>query len=80
MVPRILLTCLEFRVFVEQTEKELYDLFSSIDKDSNGKLDKTELRSAFKSAGLTVSSAKLDKLFEDVDTNHDGVISFDEWR
>lgn len=65
---------------MEQTEKELLDLFNSIDRDHNGKLDKTELRTAFRSAGLTVPSSKLDKLFDDVDANNDGVISFDEWR
>lgn len=75
-----MLTLTEFRVFVEQTEKQLFLLFQSIDRDHNGKLDKAELRAAFKSAGLSVPSQKLDQFFTEVDTNHDGVISFDEWR
>ncbi|KAH8816272.1 mitochondrial carrier domain-containing protein [Xylogone sp. PMI_703] len=70
----------EFRIFVEHTEKELYTLFRSIDKDSNGKLDKGELKSAFQKAGLTVPSSKLDRFFTEVDMNHDGYITFDEWR
>ncbi|KAI9803386.1 MAG: hypothetical protein M1833_000905 [Piccolia ochrophora] len=70
----------EFRIFVEETEKELRALFNSIDRDHNGKLDKTELQFAFKRAGLTVSKAKLDQFFAEVDTNDDGVISFEEWR
>jgi solute carrier family 25 (mitochondrial phosphate transporter), member 23/24/25/41 len=65
---------------VEHTEKQLLALFQSIDRDHNGKLDKEELRAAFKKAGLTVPSRKLDQFFSEVDTNHDGVISFDEWR
>jgi len=65
---------------VEQTERELLDLFRSIDRDHNGKLDKNELQAAFKSAGLSVPSSKLDKLFDDVDANNDGVITYDEWR
>ncbi|KAH6679551.1 mitochondrial carrier domain-containing protein [Halenospora varia] len=70
----------EFRVFVENTEKELLALFKSIDRDHNGKLDKGELRAAFKRAGLTVPNAKLDKFFAEVDHNHDGYITFSEWR
>ena len=70
----------EFRVFVEHAERELYQLFESIDKDHNGSLDKEELRSAFKRAGLMISNAKLEQFFDEVDSNHDGVISFEEWR
>jgi solute carrier family 25 (mitochondrial phosphate transporter), member 23/24/25/41 len=70
----------EFMVFVEHAEKELYQLFQSIDRDHSGALDKDELRMAFKRAGLTISSNKLDQFFDEVDTNHDGEISFEEWR
>ena len=72
--------CSEFQVFVEHAERELWQLFESIDRDHNGELDKDELRAAFTRAGLAVSSAKLDQFFDEVDVNHDGVISFDEWR
>jgi len=37
----------EFRVFVEHAEKELRQLFESIDRDNNGELDKGELKAAF---------------------------------
>ncbi|KAI9821827.1 MAG: hypothetical protein M1827_002409 [Pycnora praestabilis] len=70
----------EFRFFVEQTEKELWILFKSIDRDHNGKLDKNELQAAFKRAGLAVPISKLDQFFSEIDTDRDGVISFDEWR
>ncbi|KAI4142382.1 MAG: hypothetical protein L6R39_004956 [Caloplaca ligustica] len=70
----------EFRVFVEQTEKELLKLFKSIDRDHNGQLDKSELKTAFSRAGLAVPNSKLEQFFAEVDTNKDGVISFDEWR
>jgi solute carrier family 25 phosphate transporter 23/24/25/41 len=70
----------EFRVFVEHTEKELLALFNSIDRDHNGNLDKSELQAAFQKAGLVIPPRKLDQFFAEVDSNHDGVISFDEWR
>lgn len=70
----------EFKVFVEHAERELWQLFESIDRDHNGALDKEELRLAFSRAGLTISNAKLDQFFDEVDVNHDGEISFEEWR
>ncbi|EEH42009.2 hypothetical protein PAAG_03930 [Paracoccidioides lutzii Pb01] len=70
----------EFQAFVERAEKELWRLFESIDHDHNGHLDKEELRTAFAKAGLTVPKKKLDEFFTDVDSNKDGVITFDEWR
>ncbi|KAK6599215.1 calcium dependent mitochondrial carrier [Botrytis cinerea] len=70
----------EFRTFVEKTEKELFVLFQGIDRDNDNRLDKDELQVAFKKAGLAISKSKLDLFFEDVDMNHDGFITFDEWR
>lgn len=55
-------------------------MFQSIDKNGDGKLDKSELQAAFKQAGLLVSSRKLDQFFDQVDANNDGVVSFEEWR
>ncbi|KAK7513550.1 calcium dependent mitochondrial carrier protein-like protein [Phyllosticta citriasiana] len=70
----------EFRVFVKQTEHELWLLFKSIDHNHDGKLDKDELHSAFYRAGLIVPNSKLNRFFTEVDANNDGAISFEEWR
>ncbi|KAK3490921.1 mitochondrial carrier domain-containing protein [Neurospora hispaniola] len=70
----------EFRNFVETAERQLWLLFRSIDRDKDGRLDKNELRSAFQKAGLTVSNKRLSGFFDEVDMDHDGYISFDEWR
>lgn len=70
----------EFKNFVQRADRELSSLFKAIDKDGNGKLDMDELKAAFKTAGLTVSSKKLDCFFEDMDINKDGYISYEEWR
>ena len=43
-------------------------------------LSKLELQQAFASAGVTMSQPKLDEFFKNVDVNHDGLISFEEWR
>lgn len=70
----------EFRTFVKQAEAQLFVLFKSIDKDNNGKLDMQELQAACKSAGLTVANHRLSEFFNDMDLNHDGYVSFAEWR
>ena len=70
----------EFRKFCEETEKELWQLFRSIDRDNSGRLDKSELSSAFGRAGVAVSNARLDRFFEYIDKDRDGLIDYDEWR
>jgi solute carrier family 25 phosphate transporter 23/24/25/41 len=55
-------------------------LFKSIDHNNDGKISRPELQAAFSRAGLAVPNSKLDNFFLEVDTNRDGVITFDEWR
>jgi Ca2+-binding EF-hand superfamily protein len=71
---------LEFRVFVEAAERQLLLLFRAIDRDQDGRLNKKELQSAFRSAGLSVPGRRLAGFFDEIDLNHDGFITFDEWR
>lgn len=72
--------CAEFRVFVEAAEKQLLLLFRSIDRDQDGRLNKKELKTAFERAGLSVPNKRLSGFFDEIDLNHDGFITFDEWR
>lgn len=65
---------------MKNTEVELRQLFQNIDRNRDGRLEKSELQQAFRHAGLTVSNRKLDSFFEQVDTNNDGSVSFEEWR
>ena len=59
---------------------ELWELFKNIDRNHDGRLDKDELAQAFSGSGITVSRAKLDRFFSEVDSNSDGSLSFEEWR
>ncbi|SPQ20336.1 ef2e8f01-a678-410d-b25d-0e303925158c [Thermothielavioides terrestris] len=70
----------EFRVFVEAAERQLLQLFRSIDRDKDGRLNKEELQAAFRRAGLSVPKRRLSGFFDEIDLNHDGFITFDEWR
>lgn len=83
--PEVLLSMLanvqsEFCKFCAQTEKELWTLFQSIDRDHDGHLDKSELAIAFRRAGVVVSNARLDRFFSYIDKDHDGSIDYKEWR
>ncbi|KAM0715920.1 hypothetical protein Q7P37_008434 [Cladosporium fusiforme] len=70
----------EFCKFCQETEKELWTLFTSIDKDNNGRLDKSELAQAFERSGVGVSNARLDRFFSYIDKDRDGLIDYNEWR
>lgn len=75
-----LMAFIDFSSFVRHADRELRQLFVSIDRDKDGKLTKEELQVAFHNAGIPLTSDKLDHFFNSLDRNHDGVISFDEWR
>ncbi|KAK9369502.1 mitochondrial carrier domain-containing protein [Lipomyces kononenkoae] len=70
----------EFKVFVEKTEQHLWALFTAIDKDKNGKLDKAEVEAALEISGLSVPPSKLEQFFDSMDRDNDGTISFEDWR
>ena len=70
----------EFRVFVEETEAQLLTLFNKIDVDRDGRIDKGELKEAFKRANLAVPQKKLDRFVSEFDRDNSGTITFDEWR
>ncbi|EME40444.1 hypothetical protein DOTSEDRAFT_74125 [Dothistroma septosporum NZE10] len=70
----------EFCRFCTSTEKELWQLFQTIDKDHSGALDRNDLQSAFERAGVAVSGARLDRFFSYIDKDHNGTIDFSEWR
>ena len=71
---------IEFRVFVEETEAQLLTLFNKIDIDRDGRIDKKELKEAFKRANLAVPQKKLDRFVSEFDRDNSGTITFDEWR
>lgn len=70
----------EFRDFVSRADEALWELFQSIDRNHNGEIDRAELKEAFASAGITVSSSMLDQFLAQMDQNNDGVITYNEWR
>ncbi|KAK5687446.1 hypothetical protein LTS10_001584 [Elasticomyces elasticus] len=70
----------EFVRFCKETERQLRTLFDAVDRNKDGRLDKSELAQAFEKAGVMVSNARLDRFFGYIDKDHDGMIDFTEWR
>ncbi|TKA25246.1 hypothetical protein B0A50_05944 [Salinomyces thailandicus] len=70
----------EFLRFCKETERQLWTLFRSIDRDADGHLNKAEMKHAFERAGVSVSQRRLDRFFAYIDRDNDGSIDFAEWR
>eukprot|EP01135_Chromosphaera_perkinsii_P003983 Nk52_evm26s265 gene=Nk52_evmTU26s265 len=62
-------------------ERMMFDLFLSADKDGNGTLDKREFQMFFQSASLDLrlNDQDIEYLYKEMDTNQDGVISYEEF-
>jgi Ca2+-binding EF-hand superfamily protein len=52
--------------------------FDMLDRDSNGQLDKQEVMDGAQKVGM--SEAETERFFTMLDTNKDGVLSFDEFK
>jgi len=74
------LTLMKSRMGEYDPEKELRDAFAVFDTDGSGAIDRKELKKLMKKLGQTLSEAELDAMMDEVDTNGDGEISFDEFK
>lgn len=79
----------EFTEFVTAAEGQLRSLFDSIDTSGCGSIGRLELEDAFARAGVIHQDSRQDDgqmrkyvhaLFDQLDRNDDGVISWEEWR
>lgn len=61
------------------TEAQLRQLFRAFDADASGTINLEELQAALLKAGKKVSMDKCVEILHQVDTNSDGLISFDEF-
>ncbi|KAK2665970.1 hypothetical protein Ddye_004544 [Dipteronia dyeriana] len=70
----------EFRRYMDNKELELYRIFQAIDVKHNGSILPEELFHALVSAGIEIDDEELASFVERVDKDHNGVITFEEWR
>ncbi|KAK3249221.1 hypothetical protein CYMTET_41342 [Cymbomonas tetramitiformis] len=69
----------EDSVMVAAKIEELMIAFTMIDHEGEGKVGKEDLSLLFRQLGQKVTDKDLDKIFEEADTNKNGVISFTEF-
>ncbi|KAI9286661.1 hypothetical protein BC943DRAFT_321138 [Umbelopsis sp. AD052] len=70
--------------FIEQSsektaDQELMEAFKAFDKDGNGYISASELKSMMRSLGDRVSDEDVQKIIADVDANGDGMVSYEEY-
>ncbi|OBZ90766.1 Calcium-binding mitochondrial carrier SAL1 [Choanephora cucurbitarum] len=70
----------EFRTYVLEKEKELWRLFSEINKSGDHRIHPAELESALKNAGIHVTNQDIEDFMQVIDTEGNGYIDFQEWR
>ena len=61
------------------TEQEAWRMFRAYDQDGDGKVTRRELRDHLKALGHDVSNAQMRLLFDNIDADHGGSISFAEF-
>lgn len=61
-------------------EEDLRDAFNMFDADRSGFIDRDEVRALMKKLAQTLTEEEVDAIMEEVDTDGDGEISFEEFR
>ena len=64
----------------EITDEELHQLYSSFDHDNNGQLEHDEIKELLGQLGVAGNEIAVAKFIQEVDTDGDGSVSFDEFR
>jgi len=64
----------------QDPEKELRDAFAVFDSDGSGSIDRKELKRLMKKLGQALTEAEVDAMMDEVDSNGDGEISYDEFK
>lgn len=61
-------------------DKELRDAFAVFDADGSGSISRSELKKLMKNLGQSLSDAELDAMMDEVDTDGNGEIDFEEFK
>eukprot|EP01134_Creolimax_fragrantissima_P006218 CFRG6218T1 len=70
----------EFETYVFKKEYELQEIFDALDDDGSGEIDHYEMKVALGTLGCNVTDTDLSKMLSIVDANHDGMITYEEFR
>jgi calmodulin len=74
------LILMKSRCLEQDPEKELRDAFAVFDTDGSGSIDRKELKRLMKKLGQALTEAEVDAMMDEVDSNGDGEISYEEFK
>ncbi|KAG0354281.1 actinin alpha 2, partial [Gamsiella multidivaricata] len=70
---------LQNKPFTADELAQFKELFTSYDKNNDGRVDRTELYELTKSLGEAVTNEELDFVIKNFDTDGDGALDYDEF-
>ena len=74
------LILMKSRIGKRDQDEELREAFAVFDTDGSGAIDRKELKRLMKKLGQALTEAEIDAMMDEVDTNGDGEISFEEFK
>ncbi|KAL9651862.1 hypothetical protein ABK040_000209 [Willaertia magna] len=69
-----------FEQLSEQQQEQIRIAFKQCDKDGNNFIDVSELREILKALGEEGTDAQAKELMKEIDSDQNGLISFDEFK
>ncbi|XP_062046099.1 mitochondrial adenyl nucleotide antiporter SLC25A24-like [Lepus europaeus] len=70
----------EFVRYLQDHEKKMKLAFNSLDRNSDGMIEASEVIAAVKSLGIDISEAQANKILKSIDADGTMTIDWDEWR
>ncbi|CEP13234.1 hypothetical protein [Parasitella parasitica] len=70
----------EFKTYVNDKERELWDLFKRLDTSGEGQLNPTDLQMALRRAGMEICKHDVVEFMQLMDSDGNGLIDFNEFK
>ncbi|XP_068098754.1 mitochondrial adenyl nucleotide antiporter SLC25A24 [Hyperolius riggenbachi] len=70
----------EFIKYLEEHEKKMKIVFTSLDKNSDGKIEASEILNSLKTLGINISQDHAEKILKSMDADGTLTVDWNEWR